>query len=147
MIRKDATVLNDTTQAQFFKADIFGQIIGATAGTSVGTLQTAYNNSVVPQIITSTVNGAFTIKNGRTGDTQTTQEWQNLAGTTTASIDGNGKIISSTSVQVGDDSTIASASNIGSIRYRTSGNNSYADMVMQTSTTGYTWVNIVQNNW
>lgn len=146
-LTKNATQLNVDTQARFFKADMFGQIIGATAGVTTGTLQTAYNNSLVPQMIVNNTLGALTIQNGRTGDTQTVQEWKNLTGGTTASIAGNGKITSSTSVQVGDDLTVASASNVGSIRYRTSGNNSYADMSMQTSATGYTWVNIVQNNW
>jgi hypothetical protein len=51
------------------------------------------------------------------------------------------------SVQVADDTSIASSTNVGSIRYRTSGNNSYVDMVMQTGALTYAWVNILQNNW
>jgi hypothetical protein len=50
-------------------------------------------------------------------------------------------------VQIENNSSTADASNVGSIRYRTSGNNSYVDMAMQTGTSTYTWVNIVQNNW
>lgn len=46
-----------------------------------------------------------------------------------------------------EDSAAASASNVGSLRYRTSGNNSYVDMVMQTGAATYAWVNIVQNSW
>jgi hypothetical protein len=44
-------------------------------------------------------------------------------------------------------SQVASAANVGFIRYRVVGNNSYFDMVMQTGPTTYAFVNIVQNNW
>jgi len=50
-------------------------------------------------------------------------------------------------VRIADDSTAASATNVGTLRYRTSGNNSYVDMCMQTGASTYEWVNIVQNNW
>ena len=50
-------------------------------------------------------------------------------------------------VRIANDSTAASATNVGTLRYRTSGNNSYVDMVMQTGASTYEWVNIVQNNW
>ena len=50
-------------------------------------------------------------------------------------------------VRIADDSSTASAINAGTLRYRTSGNNSYVDMCMQTGATTYEWVNIVQNNW
>ncbi len=50
-------------------------------------------------------------------------------------------------VQMADDTDAASASKVGTLRYRTSGNNSYVDMCMQTGATTYEWVNIVQNNW
>ena len=50
-------------------------------------------------------------------------------------------------VQIANDSDAASASKVGTLRYRTSGNNSYVDMCMQTGASTYAWVNIVQNNW
>jgi hypothetical protein len=50
-------------------------------------------------------------------------------------------------VQVADDTDTASADKVGALRYRTSGNNSYVDMCMQTGASTYAWVNIVQNNW
>jgi hypothetical protein len=50
-------------------------------------------------------------------------------------------------VQMADDTDAASAGKVGTLRYRTSGNNSYVDMCMQTGATTYEWVNIVQNNW
>jgi ethanolamine utilization microcompartment shell protein EutS len=50
-------------------------------------------------------------------------------------------------VQIANDTDIASAGKVGTIRYRTSGNNSYADMCMQTGATTYAWINLVQNNY
>ena len=50
-------------------------------------------------------------------------------------------------VQVADDTDTASASKVGALRYRTSGNNSYVDICMQTGASTYAWVNIVQNSW
>ena len=40
-------------------------------------------------------------------------------------------------VQVADDTDVASANKVGALRYRTSGNNSYVDMCMQTGPTTY----------
>ena len=51
------------------------------------------------------------------------------------------------SVKVADDTEIPNINSVGSIRYRTSGNNSYVDMMMQTGASTYAWVNIVTNNW
>ena len=65
----------------------------------------------------------------------------------TGSLEVQGTVTATSSIQVGDNSATASSTNAGSIRYRTSGNNSYVDMVMQTGASTYTWVNIVQNNW
>lgn len=64
-------------------------------------------------------------------------------GTTTpaAKLDVNGGI------RMADDATAASATNVGTLRYRADANNSYVDMCMQTGAATYAWVNIVQNNW
>lgn len=51
------------------------------------------------------------------------------------------------SLQVGSNAAVAGIANAGSLRYRTSGSNSFVDMVMQTGASTYEWVNIVQNNW
>lgn len=51
------------------------------------------------------------------------------------------------SAKVGDDSTSASSANVGAIRYRVSGNNSYCEMVMQTGASTYSWVVIKSNSW
>ena len=59
----------------------------------------------------------------------------------------NSKLQVDGAVQVADDTDAASADKVGALRYRTSGNNSYVDMCMQTGASTYAWVNIVQNNW
>ena len=50
-------------------------------------------------------------------------------------------------VQLANDTAAASASKVGTFRYRTSGNNSYVDMCMQTGASTFAWVNIVTNSW
>jgi hypothetical protein len=50
-------------------------------------------------------------------------------------------------IQMSDDTDTAVAGKVGTVRYRTSGNNSYVDMCMQTGASTYEWINIVQNNW
>ena len=77
--------------------------------------------------------------NGRLIDSGVTQ----VSGLTT--VDRNTKILGS--LQVADDAAAASASNVGAIRYRTSGNNSYCEMCMQTGASTYAWVVIKQNTW
>jgi hypothetical protein len=69
-------------------------------------------------------------------------------GTTTprAKLDVNG------GVRIANDATAASATNVGTLRYRVASTGpgtfaSYVDMVMQTGSTTYAWVNIVQNTW
>ncbi len=105
-VNRLATQLNDINQARFFKADMFGQIIGATAGTTVGTLQTGYNNSPIPQIQVTDALGAVTTKSARALDTSNIQEWQNIAGTTTGSVNGSG-IFTSGSNTLGDNAPTA----------------------------------------
>jgi hypothetical protein len=63
------------------------------------------------------------------------------------SIRATGSIESQSSIKVADDTSTASASNVGALRYREDANNSYVDMCMQTGASTYAWVNIVQNNW
>ena len=58
-----------------------------------------------------------------------------------------GRIQASSSVMVGNNTITASAADVGGIRYRVSGNNSYMDMCMQTGSNSYAWVNVVQNQW
>jgi len=98
VVKRTATALNDSTQARIFKADKLGQIVGAAGGSSVSSLQNAYNNSVQPEITTSSTLGAVTFKRGSAADTDSVMEGQNGAGTVTSNIDGNGKITGQTLV-------------------------------------------------
>ena len=50
-------------------------------------------------------------------------------------------------IQLANDITPASATKVGTLRYYTSGNNSYVDMCMQTGAATYAWINIVTNSW
>ena len=53
-------------------------------------LQTAYNNSTTPEILTDATKGALTIKRGSALDTDNVFEGKNGAGTTTSNITGEG---------------------------------------------------------
>lgn len=50
-------------------------------------------------------------------------------------------------IKIADDTDAAAVTKVGTIRYRTSGNNSYMDMCMQTGASTYEWVNIKTNSW
>jgi hypothetical protein len=109
-----------------------------TGGTVAGDLTVTGNLTAQQYIISSSVTyftESFSSGSTRFGDTlDDTHQF-----TGSLSITG--------SLQVGNNSAAASISNVGSLRYRTSGNNSYVDMSMQTGASTYEWVNIVQNNW
>lgn len=93
VVTKGCTALNDTgVTAQFFKANKNGDFFGATSGTSTATLQSAYNNSVLPQILVDNTRLAVTVRNGQSSDASNIFQGQNIAGTTTASIKGDGTI-------------------------------------------------------
>ncbi len=100
-IRKDATLLNDLNQAQFFRANKLGETNGSTAGVSISTLQSAFNNSLVPQIEVPDSLGPLTIKSARSSNTGSIQEWQNISGSTTARITGNGDITGNSFIKSG----------------------------------------------
>jgi len=63
-VRSDATALNNIAQAKFTFASKFGEVVGGTGGIATTTLQQAYDNSVTPEIVTNSAEGALTIKNG-----------------------------------------------------------------------------------
>jgi hypothetical protein len=58
-----------------------------------------------------------------------------------------GKVKTDSSMQIGDDTSVANASKAGATRYRVSGNTSYCEMCMQTGASSYAWKIINQNNW
>ena len=88
IVKQGATDLSDNTQAAFYQAGKFGGAFAS--GSGLVDLQEAYNNSTDPEIITS--NGALTLKNGGSLDTDNVFEVQNLAGTETFSVLANGVV-------------------------------------------------------
>ena len=60
---KGAVDLTNAGQGQFFVASRFGEL-GSVGSAGVGTLQDAYNNSIEPEIFTTGVNGALSIRRG-----------------------------------------------------------------------------------
>lgn len=84
--------------------------------------------------------------------------WNGSSITTALSWGGNGnvgiglalsqsKLQVNGGVQMADDTAIASASKVGTQRYRVSGNNSYVDVCMQTGASTYAWVNTMTQSW
>lgn len=63
-LNKGVVDLTDTTRAQFFSVSKFGELLGVAGGVAVGTLQTAYDNSVTPEIVTNLTNGPVTFRSG-----------------------------------------------------------------------------------
>lgn len=89
-LRRTTTAMNDPAYVRILLADKFGQIGGASSGISVTNLQTAYNNSLIPQITTTSALGALTLREGGALDTDNVLAIQNLAGNNTLTINGNG---------------------------------------------------------
>ncbi len=90
--RKSATDVSNATDCVIQRAGRFdnsGITVGSLATT---TLQQAYDNSVTPQITTTTANGSVDIKRGSAADTDNVFRIQNGAGTSTATITGDGTV-------------------------------------------------------
>ena len=90
VVQQGITVLNDLTKAEFIPADKLGE--RSAGSSSIGTLQTAYNNSTIPQITTTTALGAVTVQEGTGNDANNIYVGKNNAGTTTYSVTGSGAI-------------------------------------------------------
>lgn len=106
-VTKGCTSLQNTTTAQFLPVSKFGETVGAAAGISTSTSQSAYNNSSNPEIVTNSVLGAFTLRRGSAADTDNIYEGQNGAGTLTWMVDGNGKNTATSFVKSGATATDA----------------------------------------
>ena len=89
-VKKSVTDLTITTTARFLH-----QTEGLSGGvTTLQTLQATYNVSTPnPEIITDSTRGAITIRCGSASNSDNVAEWQNLAGTTTASVNGDGEFV------------------------------------------------------
>jgi len=96
VVKQGATVLNGA-DALFLEASKFpNNLSPGSAATS--DMQSVYDNSVSPEVLTNTTNGPLTLKRGSAADTDNIYEGQNGAGATTFAVDGNGNIITSGTV-------------------------------------------------
>lgn len=89
---KSATSLRTQDgQAQFFQADRLGGLIGSSAGVSTATLQSAYNNSTQPQILTDATRLGVQIKRGSAADTDAILQGLDGSNNVVYSLKGNGE--------------------------------------------------------
>lgn len=109
-ITKGCTSLQNTTDCRILYTTRFGENIGGASGISVTSLQSAYNNSVEPEILTDSTRGAVAFRRGSAADTDTIIEGQNGAGTVTFSVTGNGLITGTTTTQPTNDNSLKLAS-------------------------------------
>ena len=91
VIRQNCTDLTDTSKAIFLNANKFGAT-GSVGSSATTTMQDAYENSVEPEILTSVLQGALSIRRGSAQETDNVIEGLNSAGSTTFSVDGNGLV-------------------------------------------------------
>ena len=89
-VKGNATDLSDAAQAAFTPA---AGIASSSWAWAIFTRQAVYDVSVQPQTITSAALWADTWRGWTGNDTDKTMQWQNNAGVTTASIDGNWLIL------------------------------------------------------
>lgn len=89
-VAAECTDLSDTSDAKFIRTSIFGENIGGAAGITTATLQTAYNNSTNPEIITNSTLGAVQFRGGTGTDTDKNIIIENNAGTETGWIRADG---------------------------------------------------------
>ncbi len=90
-MKKSTLLLNNSTDARFFTASRLGDLLAA-GSNAVGTFQDIYNNSTIPQVLTSALLGAVTYRRGSGADTDDVLAIQNGAGTKTFAVDGNGAV-------------------------------------------------------
>lgn len=102
VVKRGTTDLTDPTKAKFLEVDRFGGTQSVAGGSGTTTLQQAYDNSVQPQITTSALGQELQIKQGSGLDTDTVFSVLNGAGSTRASILGNGQIKSTKFYQNND---------------------------------------------
>lgn len=99
IVQGGTTDLTNTTRTLFLEAPKFGGT-GGIGSISTATLQSAYNNSITPEIITNSTLGALSIQRGSIADTDNVLEVQNGVGTTTFSVTGAGIVTSTNLVTV-----------------------------------------------
>lgn len=92
-IQKNCTNWTQTTRYRFFPTP---QAAGG-ASASLATLQNSYLNSTMPQIVVNDTKGQVQIQSARATNTTSIFEGLNIAGTTTYSLTGEGRVSSASS--------------------------------------------------
>jgi len=135
-ILSSASVLNDTSKAQFFSVSKFGELIGAAGGTSTTTLQQAYDNSSEPEITINATLDGFSLKNGTGNADNVSQLLQgiNSGGTVTSFIRADGAFSGTSIFGTGLTATTISATTYLNLPY--TGTTNY--IPKWTNTTGLT---------
>ena len=117
-VTKGCTDLSNSTTAAFLSVSKFGETVGAAGGISTATLQSAYNNSVDPEIVTNSTLDGFTVRRGSASDTDNIIVGQNAAGTSTFAVTGQGNVtmnnlsaLITSNNQVGTTYTVVAADN------------------------------------
>ena len=95
-VRRNTTALNDPNRAIFTPANMFGESVGGVNGISTTSLQQAYNNSIIPHIITNSILDGVEIQVGTSLNTDKAFKIKNITGDTTFCVDGNGSITGNT---------------------------------------------------
>jgi hypothetical protein len=99
-LKKGTVNLSDTDDCRFFQASRMGDLLGA-GSSAVGTMQDAYDNSVVPQITTDATRGALTVQRGSAADTDSVVTVRNGAGGVVYTVDAVGNVTVSKSSDAG----------------------------------------------
>lgn len=81
-----------TTDATFIGASRFGGIASGPVGGVTPTLQSSYDLSSIPQILTDAGKGALTVRGGTGTDTDSALTIQNNAGTDTVTVQADGSV-------------------------------------------------------
>ena len=107
---KGATDLSNVSEAKFSAASKFGEVSTGTGAFSVTTLQKAYNNSITPEIIVTSTNGALSIQDAATPIGANLFEVQsNGGGTNYLSVDATGVVIAGNLTVDGTTTTVNTA--------------------------------------
>lgn len=102
IIKGNANDLTDDSEATLVNGGKFGETAGGGSGGSTTTLQQAYDNSSVPEILTDATREGLCIQQGSGADTDHVYAGQNGAGTTTFEVTGAGSITAAGAHDFGD---------------------------------------------
>jgi len=142
VVRGGTGDLSVASDAKFLEAGKFqNSVSNVTGGTQ--DLQSTYDNSVTPEILTATAQGAFTCRRGTAAETDDVLTVENNAGTVTFSVDGNGAVDSATTITAGTGLTVTTGvSSLNDITCTDITCNLVNEMVLESAGTGNTFLGV-----